>query len=72
VADAKSQVTSYGYFIDNHLKSVSYANAVIATPGVLFSYDTNYNRLLSMADGIGTTVYGYYPTPMECWERAGR
>jgi len=61
VVDAKSQVTSYAYFIDNHLKSVNYANAVIATPGVNFSYDTNYNRLLRMVDGIGTNTYSYYP-----------
>ena len=49
--DAKSQITSYQYFIDNNLKSVTYANAIIATPGVSFTYDTNYNRLLTMVDG---------------------
>jgi RHS repeat-associated protein len=27
---------------------------------VLNTYDTNYNRLVTMADGIGTTTYSYY------------
>ncbi len=62
VVDAKSQITSYAYIIDNNLKSVTYANAVIATPGVNFTYDTNYNRLVAMVDGIGTTAYAYHPT----------
>jgi YD repeat-containing protein len=31
----------------------------VATPTVSFTYDTNYNRLLTMADGIGTTSFGY-------------
>jgi RHS repeat-associated protein len=44
---------------DNNLKQVKYLNAVIATPSVSFTYDTNFNRLLSMTDGIGTTTYGY-------------
>ena len=61
VVDAKSQITSYKYFGDNNLKSVSYANAVIATPSVSFTYDTNYNRMVAMVDGIGTNAYAYYP-----------
>jgi len=58
VTDAMSQSTIYNYFNDDDLQSVTYSNAV--TPGVSFTYDTNYNRLVSMADGIGTTTYGYY------------
>jgi len=60
VTDAKNQTTLYSYFVDNNLAQVTYSNAVIATPGVAFTYDTNYNRLLTMGDGIGTTTYNYY------------
>ena len=60
VTDARNQTTLYSYFIDNNLKQVTYSNAVVATPGVSFTYDTNYNRLLTMTDGIGTTAYSYY------------
>jgi RHS repeat-associated protein len=61
VTDAKQQKTCYSYSNDNNLKQVAYSNAVVATPSVSFTYDTNYNRLLTMSDGIGTTTYGYYP-----------
>jgi RHS repeat-associated protein len=61
VTDAKNQTRAYSYYNDNNLKQVSYQNAVVATPSVSFTYDTNYNRLLTMIDGIGTTTYGYNP-----------
>lgn len=61
VTDAKNQTTLYGYFGDNNLQQVTYSNAVVATPGVSFTYDTNFNRLVTMVDGIGTNVYSYYP-----------
>jgi hypothetical protein len=41
------------------LKQAKYLNAVIATPSVSFTYDTNFNRPPSMTDGIGTTTYAY-------------
>src|SRR5437867_9803908 len=61
VADARNQTTIYDYFKDNKLKQLTYSNAVIATPSVAFTYDANYNRVLTMTDGIGTTTYGYNP-----------
>jgi RHS repeat-associated protein len=61
VTDAKGQTTQYQFFIDNNLAQVSYTNAVVATPSVSFTYDTNYNRRLTMTDGIGMTTYSYYP-----------
>ena len=61
IIDEKQQVTQYAYHRDDTLKSISYANAVIPTPGVAYSYDANYQRLVSMTDGIGTTHYLYYP-----------
>jgi len=42
---------------------VTYSNAVVATPGVSFTYDTNFNRVATMVDGIGTNVYAYHPLP---------
>lgn len=60
--DAKGQSTQYQYFIDDNLAQVSYTNASVATPTVYLTYDTNYNRVLTMADGIGITTYSYYPT----------
>ena len=59
VTDAKNQTTVYNYYNDNNLNSVNYSNAVIATPGVAFTYDPNYNRLLTMVDGVGTNTYSY-------------
>ncbi len=57
--DAKGQSTNYAYFLDNNLQQASYTNAQIATPNVSYIYDTAYNRVASMADGTGTTAYGY-------------
>ena len=37
VTDAKNQTTRYGYYVDNNLKSVSYSNAVVATPVELYT-----------------------------------
>jgi RHS repeat-associated protein len=59
--DAKNQLTNYTYFPDNNRQQVTYANAVIATPNVSFTYDPVYNRLATMTDGTGTTTYGYNP-----------
>jgi len=59
--DEKGQQTYYEYYGDNNIKRVSYPNATIATPTVTYTYDPDYNRILSMQDGIGTTVYSYNP-----------
>jgi RHS repeat-associated protein len=61
MTDSKNQTTNYQYFADNDLKQASYTNAQIATPTVNFTYDPNYNRVLTMADGTGTTTYAYKP-----------
>ncbi len=60
VTDAKNQSTLYSYFTDDNLKQVTYSNAVVATPSVSFTYDTNYNRIVTMVDGTGTNTYSYY------------
>jgi len=59
VTDAKNQTTRYNYFMDNNVRQVSFSNAVV-TPSVMFAYDTNYNRLITMIDGVGTNTYAYY------------
>ena len=46
------------------IESSSRALAV-PTPSVSYTYDPSYLRLSSMTDGIGTTLYSYYPiTPV--------
>jgi RHS repeat-associated protein len=58
--DASGQHTDYEYFKDNDLQETSYPNATISTPTVSFTYDTAYNRVATMVDGIGTTSYSYH------------
>ena len=62
VIDEQQQVTQYAYNRDDTLRFVAYANTVIPTPAILYTYDTNYERVISMTDGVGTTVYEYLPT----------
>jgi RHS repeat-associated protein len=59
--DEKRQQTLYHYYDDNNLQSIIYSNAIIPTPTILYTYDTNYNRIVTMQDGIGTTAYFYIP-----------
>jgi YD repeat-containing protein len=61
MTDARAQSTNYTYFVENNLQQVSYTNAIHATPSVSYTYDTNYNRLLTMTDGTGVTTYTYNP-----------
>jgi RHS repeat-associated protein len=59
--DEKGQFKVYQYYLDDNLQSVSYPNAQNFTPTVAYTYDPNYKRLVSMQDGIGTTLRSYYP-----------
>jgi len=59
--DEKGQRTVYQYNIDDTLATVNYPNATIPTPTVAYTYDASYNRILTMLDGVGTTVYTYNP-----------
>jgi len=59
MTDAKAQVTSYSYNLDDTISQVAYTNAGVPTPTVSFSYDQYYPRLLSFTDGLGTTNYTY-------------
>ncbi len=64
--DAKNQRTNYSYFADDNLAQITYTDTSgqplnPPTPSVSYTYDANYNRILTMVDGTGTTVYGYNP-----------
>jgi RHS repeat-associated protein len=61
VIDEKDQVTLFDWNRDDTLNSIGYGNAAIPTPGVSFTYDPNYRRVISMTDGTGTTLYSYNP-----------
>jgi RHS repeat-associated protein len=61
VIDEKQQVTQFTWNRDNTLRALTYGGAIIPTPGVSFSYDPDYPRILSMTDGTGTTRYSYNP-----------
>ena len=61
ITDAKQQVTTYSYALDDHVTGMVYTNAQIATPSVSFTYDSVFGRLVTMVDGTGTTVYAYHP-----------
>jgi len=58
---ANGNRTMMEYNADNTVKRVTYLGRTNATPAVNFTYDPDYSRLVSMQDGIGTTVYTYYP-----------
>ncbi len=64
--DAKNQRTNYSYFVDDNVAQITYTDSNgqplnPPTPSVTYTYDSNYNRVLTMVDGSGTTVYGYNP-----------
>ena len=61
IQDEKGQMKVHDYYADDNLRRISYPIAQIATPTVTFTYDPNYNRRVSMQDGIGLTAWSYYP-----------
>jgi RHS repeat-associated protein len=61
VIDERQQASHYSYNRDNTLRSIAYVNTTILTPPISYTYDTNYERVISMTDGAGSTVYSYYP-----------
>jgi len=61
VIDEKQQVTQFTWNRDDTIKSIAYANTAVPTPGVSFTYDPNYERVISMTDGAGSTFYSYHP-----------
>lgn len=69
--DEKGQVTQYSYAADNNLTATNYSNTIVPTPGVSYAYDADYNRVTSMTDGTGTTLFGYLPITADATLGAG-
>ena len=59
ITDAKSQVTTFAYGLDDAMASIVYSNATVPTPATTFTYDAIYPRAATMVDGTGTTTYTY-------------
>ena len=59
ILDETGQYTTYDYNADDTLNGITYPNAAVPTPPVLFSYDPNYSRLAAVQDGVGTRTYAY-------------
>jgi RHS repeat-associated protein len=60
VTDAKGQIKTYSYSVDNELQGVAYTNEEHETPNVSFTHDAVFKRIASMVDGTGTTTYSYH------------
>ncbi len=61
VIDEKGQRRQFSYHLDDSVRSKGYANAIIDTPPVTYTYDPDYERVTSMTDGVGATMYEYVP-----------
>jgi RHS repeat-associated protein len=72
VTDAEDQKTHYTYYDDNNVEEVSYTDVAVATHEVNYTYDSVYNRVLTMIDGVGTTSYSYNPITLTPTNGAGR
>jgi RHS repeat-associated protein len=59
--DEAGQLRVLEYYPDDNLKRVAFPNALVPTPSVTYTYDPDYDRVLTMNDGAGATRYGYYP-----------
>jgi YD repeat-containing protein len=75
--DAKNERRNYAYFVDDNLQQITYTDSNgqplnPPTPAVSFTYDPNYNRQVTMVDGIGTTIYSYSPVTVPPVLGAGR
>jgi RHS repeat-associated protein len=61
IIDEKQQVSQFTYSRDDTLQSTTYANAAVSTSAVSYTYDPDYERITSITDGTGTTLYAYNP-----------
>jgi RHS repeat-associated protein len=61
ILDEKQQGTHYKYNLDNTFDSLSHFNATSPTADISYAYDTNYERVTSITDGVGTTIFTYNP-----------
>ncbi len=59
ITDALGQKKTFAWNLDDTIKSVTYTNAVNATPNVSFTWDPFWPRRTKMVDGTGTTLWTY-------------
>ncbi len=62
--DTAGQITTHTYNLDGTLKTKGYSNlasGTATTAGVSYTYQADYPRLSTIADGTGTTTLDYYP-----------
>jgi RHS repeat-associated protein len=59
--DALGQQTFYAYNLDNTLSGISYIHNLNPTSNVSYTWDPNYVRLSTVANGWGTYTYTYNP-----------
>ena len=57
-SDARNQVTTYDYTVDDAVAKINQAGA---SAPIKFEYDPAYRRLVSMTDALGETDYAYNP-----------
>jgi RHS repeat-associated protein len=72
IRDERNQITRFDYNLDGTLRQKRYFNALVPTPGVRFTYDPNYQRVVAMEDGTGLTTYSYHPITGSSSPGAGR
>jgi RHS repeat-associated protein len=72
IIDEKLQTTTFNYNLDNSLSSIGYADTTVPTPGVAYTYDPKYARIVSRSDGTGKTLYSYIPVAASPTLGAGR
>jgi RHS repeat-associated protein len=75
--DALLRRTNYSYSVDDNLIQVTYTDSLghslnPPTASVGFTYDPNYDRVLTMTDGTGLTTFEYYPVTSSPTLGAGR
>ena len=70
VTDARLQVGTRHYHLDDTLQSVAYTNTSVPTSSISYVYDAGYNRVASVTDAAGVTTYAYHPAGSA--ERADR
>jgi RHS repeat-associated protein len=57
ITDARNQTITFSYNLDDSLQKKDYS--VTATSDVQYTYDPNYQRLLTASNGWGTIAYAY-------------
>jgi RHS repeat-associated protein len=72
VTDEKQQQTFFAYNLDNTFRLIAYGNATVSTPAVSFTYDPDYERVISVTDGTGPSTYSYVPITVVPTLGAGR